>query len=171
MESTEPSYTRLFTRADKSMFEDLRYALRGLAKHRALALIAVLSLALGIGANTTIFTLVNAVLLRPLPVEDPARLAAVNTVDSRNLGVVLCSYPNYKDYRDRNQVFSSLLLHTPVTINLTGRGDPRLLMGQLVSGNYFSVLGVNPVVGRGFLAEEDVTPGEPTIWRPPWRSA
>jgi len=141
------------------MFEDLRYALRGLAKHRALALIAVLSLALGIGANTTIFTLVNAVLLRPLPVEDPARLAAVNTVDSRNLGVVLCSYPNYKDYRDRNQVFSSLLLHTPVTINLTGRGDPRLLMGQLVSGNYFSVLGVNPVVGRGFLAEEDVTPG------------
>ena len=141
------------------MFEDLRYALRSLVKHRAVVLVAVLSLALGIGANTTIFTLVNAVLLRPLPVEDPARLAAVSTVDSRNPGFVLCSYPNYKDFRDRNQVFSSLLLHAAVTINLTGRGDPQLLMGELVSGNYFSALGVNPVVGRGFLPEEDATPG------------
>jgi len=141
------------------MLQDLRYALRALAKHRAVALVAVLSLGLGIGANTTIFTLVNAVLLRPLPVEDPGRLAAVNTVDSRNPGFVLCSYPNYKDYRDRNQVFSALLLHTPTTVNLTGRGDPQLLMGQLVSGNYFSALGVNPVVGRGFLPEEDATPG------------
>ena len=141
------------------MLEDLRYALRALAKHRAVALVAVLSLGLGIGANTTIFTLVNAVLLRPLPVEDPGRLAAVNTVDSRNPGFVLCSYPNYKDYRDRNQVFSSLLLHTSITINLTGQGDPQLLMGQLVSGNFFSALGVNPAIGRGFLPEEDATPG------------
>jgi len=141
------------------MFEDLRYALRALVKHRGVALVAVLSLGLGIGANTTIFTLVNAVLLRPLPVEDPARLVAVNTLDSHNPGFVMCSYPNFKDYRDRNQVFSSLLLHTTITINLTGRGDPQLLMGQLVSGNYFSALGVNPVVGRGFLPEEDAAPG------------
>jgi predicted permease len=141
------------------MFEDLRYSLRALAKNRGVALVAVVSLALGIGANTTIFTLVNAVLLRPLPVADPGRLAAVHTIDPRNPGFVLCSYPNYLDYRDRNQVFSSLLLHVAIFINLTGRGDPQLLMGHLVSGNYFSALGVNPVVGRGFLAEEDVTPG------------
>ena len=141
------------------MFEDLRYALRALVKHRGAALIAVLSLALGIGANTTIFTLVNAILMRPLPVEEPARLAAVSTVDSRNPAFVLCSYPNYLDYRQRSQVFSSLFLHTPITINLTGRGDPQLLMGQIVSGNYFSALRINPVLGRGFLPEEDGAPG------------
>ncbi len=141
------------------ILEDLRHALRALAKNRAVALVAVVSLALGIGANTTIFTLVNAVMLRPLPVQDPSRLVAVNTVDSQNPAFVLCSYPNYQDYRDRNQVFSSLALHTAIYVNLTGHGDPRLLVGHLVSGNYFSALGVNPVVGRGFLPEEDVTPG------------
>src|SRR5437868_377074 len=141
------------------MFEDLRYALRALAKHRALAAVAVLSLALGIGANTTIFTLVNAVLLRPLPVEDPARLVAVHTLDSRNPGFTLCSYPNYKDYRDHNQVFTSLLLHSGIFVNLSGHGDPQLLMGQLVSGNYFTTLGIKPILGRGFTPEEDLTPG------------
>ena len=141
------------------MLEDLRYSLRALAKNRGVALVAIVSLALGIGANTTIFTLVNAVLLRALPVHDPARLAAVHTVDPRNPGFVLCSYPNYKDFRDQNRVFSSLLVHSPITINLTGRGDPQLLMAQIVSGNYFSTLGVNPILGRGFLPEEDQTPG------------
>ena len=123
------------------IFEDLRYGLRALARNRAVTVVAVLSLALGIGANTTIFTLVNAVLLRPLPVEDPSSLAAVLTVDSHDAGLWLCSYPNYQDFRDQNRVFSSLLLYTAVTINLTGHNDPQLLMGQLVSGNYFSTLG------------------------------
>ena len=141
------------------IFEDLRYSLRALAKNRGFAVVAVLSLALGIGANTTIFTLVNAVLLRPLPVEDPSTLAAVSTVDSHNPGLLLCSYPNYKDYRDQNRVFSSLLLYTTVTINLTGHGDPQLLMAQLVSGNYFSALGVKPMIGRAFRPEEDATAG------------
>jgi predicted permease len=141
------------------IFEDLRYGLRALAKNRAIAVVAVLSLALGIGANTTIFTLVNAVLLRPLPVEDPSTLAAVSTVDTHNPGLLLCSYPNYQDYRDQNTVFSSLLLYTIVSINLTGHGDPQLLMAQLVSGNYFSTLGVQPLVGRAFRPEEDATPG------------
>ena len=141
------------------IFEDLRYGLRALAKNRAVAVVAVLSLALGIGANTTIFTLVNAVLLRPLPVEDPSTLAAVSTVDSHNPGLLLFSYPNYKDYRDQNKVFSSLLLYTTVTINLTGHGDPQLLMAQLVSGNYFSALGIKPMIGRSFRPEEDATPG------------
>jgi len=139
--------------------DDLRYGLRALAKHRAVTIAAVLSVALGVGANTTVFTLLNAVLFRPLPVEEPSRLAAVSTLDSRNPGILLCSYPNYKDYRDRNPVFSSLLLYAVVTINLTGRGDPQLLMGHLVSGNYFSTLGLNPPIGRGFLPEEDSTPG------------
>jgi predicted permease len=141
--------------------DDLRYSLRGLTKNRGFALAAVLSLALGIGANTTIFTLLNAIFLRPPPVRDPARLAAVFTTDPRIPGLLLCSYPNYQDYRDHNTVFSSLLLYSSLTVNLTGRGDPQLLMGQLVSANYFSTLGVDPVVGRGFRAEEDLPGASP----------
>ena len=102
-----------------------------------------MSLALGIGANTTIFSLVNAILLRPLPVRDPANLVAVYTLDAHNPGFWGCSYANYRDYRDRNQVFSSLLLYTGVGLNLTGGAEPRLIMGQLASANYFSTLGVN----------------------------
>jgi predicted permease len=139
--------------------EDLRYSLRALLKAPGFAIAAVLSLALGIGANTTIFTLLNAVLLRPLPVAAPARLVVVNTLDPRNPGLWPCSYPNYQDYRDHNQVFSSLLLYSAMTLNLTGFGEPQLVMGQIVSGNYFAALGVNPVVGRGFLPEEDASPG------------
>lgn len=140
-------------------YEDLRYGLRALAKNRGFTLVSVLSMALGIGANTTIFTLVNAVLLRSLPVQDPARLVAVYTLDARIPGFWGCSYPNYKDYRDRNSVFSSLLLYSGVGLNLTGGAAPRLAMGQLASANYFSTLGVNPILGRGFLPEEEATAG------------
>ena len=140
------------------ILEDLRYGFRALARNRAIAAAAVVSLALGVGANTTIFTLLNAILLTPLPVADPSRLANLYTVDRRSPGYLLCSYPNYKDYRERNTVFSSLLLYSAVTVNLTGHGEPQLLMGQLVSGGYFSTLGVKPVVGRGFLPEEDAVP-------------
>jgi predicted permease len=137
---------------------ELKYALRGLAKHAGFTVIAVLSLALGIGANSTIFTLLNAILLRPLPLENPASLVSMSTFDPRNPGALGCSYLNYKDYRDRNNVFSELVLYASITLNLTGEGEPRLLMGHIVSGNYFSGLGVKPIVGRGFLPEEDATP-------------
>jgi predicted permease len=139
--------------------EDLGYALRAITRNRGLTTAAVLSLALGIGANTTVFTLLNAIFLQPLPVQDPSRLVTLHTTDPRNPGLLLCSYPNYKDYRDRNQVFSSLLIYSPVTVTMTGHGDPQLLMGQLVSANYFSTLGVRLAIGRGFLPEEDETPG------------
>src|ERR1035437_1809402 len=145
----------------KGFLDDLRYGLRGLTKNRGFTVAAVLSLALGIGANTTIFTLLNAILLRPLPVRDPAHLAAVFTTDPRIPGLLLCSYPNYQDYRDHNTVFSSLLLYSALTVNLTGRGDPQLLIGQLVTANYFATLGVDPVLGRGFRAEEDVPGASP----------
>jgi predicted permease len=141
------------------IFEDLRHGFRVLAKSRTLTIAAVLSLALGVGANSTVFTLLNAVLLRPLPVEDPTHLVAVQTLDSHNPGLWQNSFPNFQDYRDRNHVFSSMFLYTAVTLNLTGRGDPRLLIGQLVSWNYFSVLGVRPALGRGFLPADDAAPG------------
>ena len=142
---------------------DLRYALRGLVKNRGFALVAVLSLALGIGANTTIFTLIRALFMRPLPVRDSARLVALFTTDGRMAGLPLISYPNYRDFRDHNTVFSGMLLYAPVVVSLTGSGDPQLLMAQLVTGNYFETLGVQPAVGRGFLSEEDSGPGAPPV--------
>lgn len=137
------------------LFEDLRHGLLTLAKNRGFAVVAILSLALGIGANTTIFTFLNAIFLQPLPVKDAATLAAVFTLDSRIPGTLLNSYPNYQDYRDRNRSFSSLLIYTAVVGNLTGDGDPRPLIFQFVSGSYFQTLGVRPILGRAFLPEED----------------
>jgi len=142
---------------------DLRYAVRGLSRNRGFALAAILSLAFGIGANTTIFTLIRAVFLRPLPVRDPARVTAIFTVDPRTPGLMLTSYPNYRDYRDHNTVFSGVLLYTAVSVSLTGRGDPQLLMAQLVSGNYFDTLGVQPAAGRGFVPQEDASTGSPPV--------
>src|SRR5919198_4525684 len=115
------------------MLEDLRYGLRAAAKSRGFTIFALLSLSLGIGANTTIFTLLNALFLRPLPVESPSRLAAVFTTDPRHPGLLLCSYPNYAGYRDYNSVFSSLLLYAPVTVGLTGPAETQMLMAHLVS--------------------------------------
>lgn len=145
------------------LVEDLRYALRALAKNKGFAAVAILSLALGIGANTTIFSMLDGILLRPLAVWQPDRLAAVYTLDSRTSGNLQNSYLNYKDYRDRNQVFSSLLLHSPTVVNMSGHGEPQTLMAQIVTGNYFSTLGVKPEAGRWFLPEEDVSPGAAAV--------
>ena len=135
-------------------WEDLRHGLRALIKNRAAAAVAIVSLALGIGANTTVATMLNAMLLRPLPVERPSDLAAVYTVDSRDAGLLSCSYLNYADYRDRNQAFSKLLLYAPLILTLQGHGDAQILVGAVVSGNYFSTLGVQPVLGRAFFEDE-----------------
>src|ERR1700730_16193063 len=141
------------------MIEDLRYGLRALAKNRGFAVVAILSLALGIGANTTIFTFLNAIFLRSLPVENPAQLAQVFTLDPRIAGYLLCSYPNYRDYRDRNQSFSSLLLYASVIGSLTGGDGEQPVVFQIVSGNSFPALCIRPVAGRAFLPEEDSTAG------------
>src|SRR5712675_207827 len=94
---------------------DLRYGFRALIRNRGFTAVAVLSLALGIGANTTIFTLLNAVFLRPMPVQDPATLAAIFTIDQRNPGNLANSCPNFLDYHDHQTAFSSLLLYTAFT--------------------------------------------------------
>jgi predicted permease len=134
---------------------DLGYGLRGLARNRGFAIAAILSLGLGIGANTTVFTLLNAIFLRPLPlVVEPERLATVYTLDPRNPGYLYCSLPNFTDYRQRNPVFSSFFAYTGVSLNLTGQGDPEMAMGQVVTAGYFHALGVSPIVGREFSAEE-----------------
>src|ERR1041384_3703390 len=147
-----------------TLLQDLKFGARLLAKSPVFTAIAALSLALGIGANTTIFTLVNAVLLNPLPVEDPAQLVSVWTTDERNqgsaLGFLQLSPMNFRDLRDKNDVFSGVAAHTALPLNITGgTGEPQQVFGEIVSGNYFNVLGAKPLMGRGFLPDEDQTPG------------
>jgi predicted permease len=137
------------------IFADLRYGLKALAKNRFVTAVAVLSLAFGIGANIAVFTLLTAILHHPIPVHEPARLAAFYTQESSGRGFPLCSYPNFQDYRDRNSVFSSLLLYNVQSATMDGR----LVVVHLVSGNYFQALGVAPVSGRAFLPQEDGAPG------------
>lgn len=145
------------------MIRDLLYALRGFRKNPTFTLVAVASLALGIGLNTAIFNLVSAVLLQPLPVSEPSRLVSVFTLDHLNPGYLYCSYPDYKDYRDRNKAFSGLALYTLVQVTLTGESEPVDVAGQIVSGNYFDVLGVKPALGRTFVPEEDRVPGAQAV--------
>lgn len=145
------------------LFDDLRYAFRALFKNRGFAAVAILSLALAIGINTTIFTFVNAIFLRPLPVRDPASLVTVFTLDPRVPGDLPCSYPNFRDYRDRNQSFSAMLASLAVLGSLTTGDAPRRLLFELVSGDYFQVLGIKPALGRGFVPEEDTTAGASPI--------
>jgi len=142
--------------------QDLRGGLRMLKKSPGFTFVAVLSLALGIGANTAIFTIINAVFLHPLPVEEPSRLAEVFTHDTitfnanANFQLTGTSLPNYEDYRDQNNVFTGLATVTfPITLNWGGRAEPQQLNASLVSGNFFDVLGVKPYRGRTFLADGD----------------
>jgi predicted permease len=150
------------------VLQDLKYGIRLLGRAPGFTAAAVLSLALGIGANTTIFTLVNAVLLNPLPVEDPSRLISLFTTDDRNAGPFGAFAPtsdlNFKDYRERNVVFADLAAHAGVGVSVTGGGgNPEQIFGEIVTGNYFSVLGARPLLGRGFLPDEDQTAGSKLV--------
>lgn len=141
-----------------TLVQDLRYGVRMLAKSPGFTALAVLSLALGIGVNTTVFSFVNGLLFRPLPVEEPERLVAIFSAwrgTDRNSHT---SYPNYKDLRDRSTVFSGVAGHFYYPMGLKARGQAEVVMGQIVTWNYFSVLGVEPVLGRTFFPHEDQTP-------------
>jgi macrolide transport system ATP-binding/permease protein len=140
------------------MIQDLRYGLRMLARSPAFTSIAVLSLALGIGANTAIFSLVNVILLRPMPVQDPERLVSVFMTDQRNAGNLPFSHLNYKDLRDQNEVFSGLTALTFAQVNWSRETEAEQIPLQVVSGDYFTVLGVPLARGRAFHPEEDRTP-------------
>ena len=140
------------------MLQDVRYAFRALRKNPGFTAVAVVTLACGIGANTAIFTLVNALLLRPLAVDRPNDLFTIFTTDPKNAGDLGVSYPNYEEYRDRNQVFSGVLAATFTGATLGTTGEPEQLAIELVSGNFFSVLGVAPAIGRAFRPDEDGAP-------------
>jgi len=142
-----------------TFWQDLRFGARMLLKQPGFTLILVLTLALGIGANGVIFSLVNALLLRPLPVEKPHELAAVFTSDFSSGEFGTSSYPDYAAFRDRNQSFSGLALYMPQPLSLNVDEANERVFGEIVSGNYFAVLGLRPALGRGFLPEEDQKPG------------
>jgi putative ABC transport system permease protein len=141
--------------------QDIRYALRGLRKSPAFAVIAVVTLALGIGANTAIFTVVNAVFFHPLPVHDPASLVEIFTVDQRRFQGIQNnnnfpdSFPNAQDIQRRAQSFSGVSISIFSPVSMTIDGQPGQYISQLVTGNFFDVLGVRPALGRAFRAEED----------------
>lgn len=141
------------------MFQDLRYGIRMLLKQKGFTLVAVLSLSLGIGATTTVFSAANAVLLRPLPVSDAASLVSVNKPDPNGSGIHVISYPDFLDYRSQSDVFSEILAWSEVALSLTLNDQAEQAYGMVVSGNYFSMLGVQPAVGRFFNEEDDRTPG------------
>lgn len=139
-----------------TLIKDIRYAIRGLVKRPGFVAVAVITLALGIGANTAIFSLVNTVLLRSLPVDRPGEIVSV-AVRGKDDSMSAFSYPNYRDFRDRNDVLSGLLVYRFVPLSLSRGGANERIWGYEVSGNYFDVLNVKAIQGRTFLPEEDKT--------------
>src|SRR5499426_1453355 len=140
----------------ETLFHDLRFGFRRMVKTPGFAVIAVLSLALGIGANTAVFSLVNMILFRPLPVSNPEEVVSVSVV-GKGGQLAAFSYPNYLDFRDRNEVLSGLLTYRFVGVSMSRNGNNEKVWGDLVSDNYFDVLGIKPALGRTFLPEEDKT--------------
>src|SRR5919107_4677680 len=124
-----------------TILQDLRFGVRRLLKSPGFTLVAVVSLALGVGANTAIFSLVNTVLLRPLPVEKPERLVSVSVL-GKDDSMLAFSYPTYKDFRDRSEVLSGIFAERLGPMSLSRDGNNQRVWGYLVTGNYFDVLGV-----------------------------
>ncbi|MGA9769132.1 MAG: ABC transporter permease [Blastocatellia bacterium] len=142
----------------ETLLKDIRYGFRMLLRSPGFTAVAVISLALGIGTNTAIFSIISSFLLAPLPVDEPKQLVSIFTTDAKNPGPLPVSHYNYLDYRDKTDVFTGVLAYNFAQVNLSkGAGDNKQLFALVVSGNYFDVLGVKPVQGRGFIADEDKT--------------
>src|SRR5262245_12273927 len=146
----------------RTFWQDLRYGLRMLLKNSGFTTIAALTLALGIGANTAIFSVINAILLRPLPYAAPERLMMVwESFPGSRENPVMPS--NFADWRAQNQVFTDMAAWVAQTFNLSGAGEPEKLEGVRVTANLFTLLGVEPFLGRAFLPEEDQPGGDQVV--------
>jgi putative ABC transport system permease protein len=139
-----------------NLWQDIRYGARSLLKKPGFAFVAILTLALGIGANSTIFSFVNAILLRPLPYANPERLVVLDENSSKqgvaSMGV---SFPNFLDWREQNRVFEDIAAYGEDTYTLSGGGEPEQVPGARISSGLFEILGIQPLMGRTFRAEED----------------
>src|SRR6478672_2415251 len=145
-----------------SLPQDLRYGARVLAKSPGFSLIAILTLALGIGANTAIFSVVNGVLLNPLPFHEPNQLVSMfQEIPNFKNGSI--SYPNFMDWRRMNTTFAGMAAYRSAGFNLSGNGEPERLHGEMISAGFFEILGVNPIMGRTFTADEDRIGANPTV--------
>jgi hypothetical protein len=141
-----------------TLLQDIRYALRMLRKAPGFTAVAVITLALGIGANTAIFSIVDAVMLRPLPYPEPDRLMFMTEMALQRNGTMTegaVSYPDFFDWRAGNHVFEAMASYRNDDFTLIGSGDPMHISGETVSNEFFSVLQVPPFLGRGFLPEEE----------------
>src|SRR5262245_8147479 len=144
----------------EQLWQDLRYARRSLLKQPGFTLIVVLTLAIGIGANTAIYTVVDAMILRSLPYREPERLMRVYLTTPRDVATrldysegMVWSYLKYQTFRQKQQVFEDTGIYRAITLNLTGDGEPERLRGEEVGAGYFPVLGIRAAVGRTFLPE------------------
>ncbi|HVG19227.1 MAG TPA: ABC transporter permease, partial [Blastocatellia bacterium] len=141
-----------------TLFQDLRYAVRMLIKHPGFTAVAVLTLALGVGANTAIFSVVNGVLLRPLPFPQPERLVQCYWKWPKGEGTTLTA-TQYAFWKEQSQSFEAAAGYDATSFNLAGGAEPLRVRGMRVSEGFFRVLGVGPVMGRGFSPEEDLPDG------------
>ena len=145
-----------------AIWRDVRHVTRGLRRTPLFVIVVVLTLGLGIGANTAIFSLMDQVLLRSLPVRDPGQLVLLDGPGAfmgRTMNAMTFSYPMFRDFRDRNGVFDGMLGRSPVAMTVSWKGQAERATGELVSGTYFDVLGVQAALGRVFNAADDRTPG------------
>ncbi|HEY1583523.1 MAG TPA: ABC transporter permease [Chthoniobacterales bacterium] len=143
----------------EEFLQDIRYGFRLLRKNPGFSTIVVLALALGIGANTALFSLCNRVLLRGLPVRNAQQLVVLNVANERSESIQSFSYPMYRELRDKNAVFSGMLAQAGAEMNATYAGESEKARGELVSGNYFETLGVQAWGGRLFTQADDQNPG------------
>jgi hypothetical protein len=147
----------------RRVLQDIQFAFRSFRRSPVFTSVAVLSLALGIGANTAIFTLVDQLILRLLPIQEPERivlLAGIGRHYGGNNGRNALSYPMYQDLRDRNQVFSGMMCRYRFGALLGVGGQTEAAAGELVSGNYFPLLGVRPALGRLYTSADDLRAGQ-----------
>ena len=142
-----------------ALWQDVRYALRVLLKSPGFTATAILTLALGIGANSTIFSWINSTLLNPIPGAANTGNILAFTSGGNSRTPIPFSYPDFLDLRERTKSFSALTAFSIEPMNLTGKAKPERTWGTLVSANYFDFLGVHPILGRGFLQSEDNAPG------------
>ncbi|KPK80919.1 MAG: hypothetical protein AMS25_08290 [Gemmatimonas sp. SM23_52] len=146
-----------------TLLADLRYALRRLSQRPGFAAIALLTMALGIGANSAIFSIVNAVLLRPLSVDSPERLVEIYSQEEDDDVPVTQAYPDYLDIRARDDLFSGVTAYTPDFFSVTMGTRSEVMFGESVTADYFDVLGVPTAVGRVFIPGEDDARGAPPV--------
>jgi predicted permease len=149
------------TRWLEDLLQDLRYGARTLLKRKGFTFVATLSLALGIGANTAIFSLLDALLLKPLPVKQPDQLVIMNIATPSQPGrrYSSFSYPIFRELREKNSVFSGMFARSGLQMSMSAGDQTERVQGEVVSGNFFSVLGVNPLLGRLLTESDDQTPG------------